>query len=241
MSGQRWKWRMKKKHLGNEGRMWDEEEVRISRLRGEREGRQLGRSCCLPGGEMGLREAVVHLHLIHAVVPSSHRLLRVYPDCLCVCVCEGWGGVCRVGCVKWLCPWTSEFMWYLNSIFMRAFSSRCMFMSVNVLCMCVYLKRYAWCSGGHERLLLQQSKSTFVKSSHAEGLLTAQHAGSALQRSAVFFPLTFTNFDFSFLSFFGMVLTGFYMSLLSGPYSAIYIREKKKMSLAHALMEWIWM
>lgn len=63
---------MKKKHLGNGGRM-KKEEVRISRPRGE--GRQLGRSACLPGGETGLRKAVVHLHLIRVVVPSFHHLL----------------------------------------------------------------------------------------------------------------------------------------------------------------------
>lgn len=44
---------MKKKHLGNGGRM-KKEEVRISRPRGE--GRQLGRSACFPRGRRDLEK-----------------------------------------------------------------------------------------------------------------------------------------------------------------------------------------
>lgn len=188
-----------------------EGEVRkMSRLR--KKVGQLGRNVCLYWGETGRREDAVHLHLIHAVVPSSHRL----PQCsqtVWACVSCGRGSLCVNGfvleCESWCVIWTWLYAFVLRS--------ECMIMSNNALYVCCV-------SRSRQRLFLKQSKRTFVKIGRAEGCLTGNPADAALQHSAVFLHLTFTSLHFFFLAFFQCCVDRFNMRPLSGPHSAIYIK-----------------
>lgn len=147
------------------------------------------------------------------VLPPS---TAVFPDSVSVCVVRA-----RLTVGKRLCPWvwkfachlkTTLYLHYIRSVWLCPVTS---FLNACVCCV----------SRSRQRLFLKQSKRTFVKKvGRAEGRLTGNPANAALQHSALFLHLTFTNLYFFFLAFFQCCVDRFNMRPLSGPHSAIYIK-----------------